>query len=630
MSDRTLLASVVLFRELYDSDKDVYDVIAEFVKASLLFAQHWSVNTTEAAQLLASEFELTLPEAVVGTTLHKRLYRRDGVLSFENGSYSTTPELLAASQPLVDELSNLQRTQDAVLARLTKYIEKTVGPLNQHQRELLTNCFCDYLFDQDINTRFSENISAFIIASQDDAELTEQLNAVREGFVLYDGVRHSPDLASISHWRSPLLVFLDTEHLFNAVGMNGSLHKQLFSDFINLANDVRGKNGRMIGLRYFSECADEVERFFHAAEHIVEGKAALDPSKPAMVSILKGCSTKADVLAKKARFFTELESSGIHPVDLGQQAAEPQFNVESDDLLTEIRREIEEKGRDFHEDKCLSTLRMFSKINTIRKGNSLRSFEDVGAILVSGSHISSFLSFHPSVRGDNGGFPYSTDLEFVTNRLWFKLHKSLAKGIAHPQSLNVLAKAQVVLSSQLNSSVSEKFDKIKSDFDSGLISEEETKYLFNDLRSHATTPEELDASSVESALTFLDHTDYEQHLRERSALEKEAEDGRAAVEELNAIRSKKQARRGMFANWTSLFLHSIAVLVMFGCVIGAFYGAYLLLGKLGSGNDDALAILGIIATVAIGLLPLLGWRKVVRSLLRSHSALVKRISSVRA
>lgn len=625
MSDRTLLASVVLFRELYDSDKDVYDVIAEFIKASLLFSQRWIVNTTEVAHLLESEFELTLPEAVVGTALHKRLYKRDNLLSFDKGSYSTSQEQLSASRSLVDELSKLRQTQDAVLARLTRYVERTGGPLNEERRELLANCFCDYLFDHDRNTRFSENISAFIIASRKDAELTEQLNAVREGFVLYDGVRHSPDISSISHWKSKLSVFLDTEHLFNAVGMNGSLHEQLFRDFLNLVNEVRGKDGRMISLRYFSECADEVERFFRVAEHIIEGKATLDPSKPAMAAILQGCSTKADVVTKKARFFTELKSKGIYPADSEQETAAPQFNVESTSILDEIRGEIENKGRDFHEDKCLNTLRMFTKINTIRRGDNQRSFEEAGAILVSGSHIANFVAFHESVRSGDAGAPYSTDLEFVTNRLWFKLHKNLAKGVSHPQSLSVLAKAQVVLSSQLQNSVSDKFDKIKKDYESGVITEDQTKFLFNDLRSHASLPEALNETNIESVLTFLDHKDYEHHLRERSALEKQAEDGRAAVRELHAIQRDREALKIKLTSYVSGLLHFVAILAVIGCIVGAFYCTYLLLDQVGTGENESLTILGIIATLVVGLLPLIGWRRITKWLSRSHSAFINRI-----
>lgn len=630
MSERTLLASVVLFRELYDSDKDIYDVIAEFVKASLLFAQRWSVNTTEATQLLNSEFDLSLPEAVVGTTLHKRLHKRDGVLLFGNGCYSTSKDQLSGSEPLIRELQELRRRQEAVLDRLTAYVESTTGPLNADQRELLETCFCDYLFDKGTTSRFSERISAFIIQSQKESDLTEQLNAVREGFVLYDGVRHSPDLSSIAQWRSQLVVFLDTEHLFNVVGLNGSLYKQLVDDFLNLANDVRSKDGRMIKLRYFSECTDEVERFFRVAEHIVDGKATLDPAKPAMVSILNGCTSKSDVLTKKARFFSDLKSRGIHPAEPKLEATQSEYNVESSELLDEVRKDVESRGREFHEEKCLNTLRMFTKINTIRKGNSARPLEEVGAILISGSNIANFLAFHPSVRGESGGAPYSSDLEFITNRLWFKLHKSLAKGIAHPQSLNVLAKAQVVLSSQLKNSVSDKFDQVTRDLESGELSEEQTILLFNDLRSHATSPEALDASNVESALTFLDHKDYEHHLRERSALESEAEAGRAAIQQLDAIRTSQEIRRRKFARIISGASHAAIGGVLIVCILAAFRVAYSLLEALGSGGDDRLTIVGILATLAAGIAPLIAYRRIWSWMLQSHKALENRICGTRA
>ncbi len=60
MHERTLLASVVLFKELYDSDKDIYDVIAEFIKAAMIFENKWAFNTTDATQLLSSGFGLTI------------------------------------------------------------------------------------------------------------------------------------------------------------------------------------------------------------------------------------------------------------------------------------------------------------------------------------------------------------------------------------------------------------------------------------------------------------------------------------------------------------------------------------------------------------------------------------------
>jgi hypothetical protein len=630
MSQRTLLASVVLFRELYSGDKDVYDVIAEFVKGALQFAQKWSVNTTEATELLSKEFELSLPEAVVGTTLHKRLFKRDEFFSYENGIYTTSKAKLANSQPLVDELRRLQSLQQAVLTRLVTFIESTAGELGAEQKEVLSKCFCDYMFDSDLSTRFSDDISAFVLKSQNDPDLIGQLNAIREGFVLYDGVRHTQDLSQLGSWKTKLVVFLDTEHLFNAVGMNGSLHKQLCKDFISLASDARAKGNRLISLRYFSECADEVDRFFRVAEHIVEGRTPLDPSKPAMATIVEGCATKGDVITKKAKFIADLALLGIRQVDANDELALEKFNVESLGLLEKVRTDIQGKGRDFNEEKCVGTLRMFTKVNSLRGGESQKPFEDIGAILVSGSYIANYLAFHPDIRGANGSIPYATDLEFITNRLWFKLQKNLAKGMSHPQSLSVLAKAQVVLASQVKNSVSEKFDEIRKDFSRGRISEEQTKYLFNELRAYVTSPEALTETEVDSVLAFLDHKDYEHHLRERSHLQKRVEAGNEAISKLDAIHSAQIARRTKFSTIASFVVHGFGTLCVLALAVASCIIAYKLLAKLGSGEGDFLSVLGIIITVVIGVLPVIGWRKLLEWAKGSHSRLVKRLVEPRA
>lgn len=630
MTKRTLLASVVLFRELYESDKDVYDVIAEFVKAALLFSQKWSFNTTEAAELLRREFEFDIPDAVVSTTLRNRLRTRDDILSYDNGIYCVSRDRLLGSQSLVDDLRRLQEQQKDVLARLTSHVESTVGTLAFEQRELLARCFCDYLFDNNANTRFSKEISAFVLRVQGDPNVTTQLNAIREGFILYDGVRHAPDLNHINSWKSKLTIFLDTEHLFNAAGMNGVLYKQLVRDLISLASDVREKGSRLIHFRYFSESIDEVDRFFRVAEDIVEGKATLDPSKPAMAAIVNGCASKGDVITKKAKFLAYLNTLGIRRAEASEEVVVEEFNIESSSLVDKIEKEFKEKQRDFQKEKCISTLRMFTKVNSLRSGESSKPLEDIGFILVSGSYISNYLSFHSDVRSSSTSVPYATDLEFITNRLWFRVHKNLAKERTRPQSLSVLAKAQVVLSSQIQGSVSEKYDKIKEDFGAGKITEEETKILFNELRAHVAAPEAITDENIEYALAFLDHRDYEHHLRERSHLEKQAAEGSAAIEQLNAIRASERSRRVKWATAASLAVHLIAGLTLLAFIIGCGYAAYSLLMQLGSGGNDQLSVLGLIVTVVSGLMPLVKYRSIWALANASHIRLATRLVGTRA
>lgn len=605
MHERTLLASVVLFKELYDSDKDIYDVIAEFIKAAMIFENKWAFNTTEATQLLSSGFGLSIPEAVIATTLRNRLLKRDQILSHENGFYSLTDERLKHSQSVIQEFDLLKKTQSAILDSLFAYVERREGPLSRENTNELSKCFCDYLFGNGSQAKYANYVSPFIIENQNKSDFTKSLNAVREGSVLYNGVRYTPDLNNLNSWKTQLVVFLDTEHLFNAVGYNGTLYGQLFKDLYDLANEVRLKGNRLITLRYFGECEKEIDNFFYVAELVVEGKASLDPSKTAMISIVNGCKSKSDVVAKKAHFYSRLQEMGITNGDPLLTGIKYRYNIESASLLSEIEDETKEKGWKFNEEKCINALRMFTKVNALRKGESAKPFEEIGYILVSGSSSTRYLAFHPSVKGGSHEIPFATDLDFITNRLWFRLKKGLAKQLSTPQSLNVLAKAQVVLSSQINSTIASKFDQIQADYTNGKISKSEAEYLSNELRTKTSVPEHLTPEEISPAMDFLSHEGYEHHLREKSTLLKKAREGENAKAELEAIKAEQRKNKERRIRRKSLIRASVMGVALVSIVFAAYYVVYLLILSYAAGQDSPLTIFGITMSFVLGTIPLI-------------------------
>lgn len=618
MSEKTLLASVVLFRELYDSDKDIYDVIAEFTKAAIFFSGKWTITATEASQLLTSEFGLSIPEAVVSTTLKQRLSRKDGVLVPEKGQYTVVKEKLDAAHRLSDELAELRKKQDALLDQLSAHVEGIRGALTDDEKSSLTHAFCQYLFEENKSAPFFDEISTFIINNQNRPGFTGQLNAVREGFVLYDGVRHTPDLNQIPSWRESLIVYLDTEHLFNAAGLNGELYKQLFMDFVSLANDARANSKKVITLKYFIETADEIDRFFHVAERIVDGKASLDPSKQAMVSIVDGCRYKSDVVSKKTKFFEGLKTLGVSVDTTSITDIEYRFNLVGATFLAKIKGEIEERERGFSEEKCVSTLQMLSKINAFRGSRNQGPFESVRHILVSGSFISHFLSFHSDIWGGNGDVPLATDIEYITNRIWFKLHKGLAKKSTHPLSLNILAKAQVVLSSQLNRSVSAKYQEIKKDFDAGKITKENAQHLINELRSKVILPEVIDENSVEEVLNFIDHDGYQHHLRERDFLKQQAEEGKKAVAELEGIKAARERTRFKRIEFLSISIQSVLLMAFVYSYASAVRLGLETIMEFRTEQDTPLSLFGLFMACIPPIIPFFKVRYIAQLLEKSH------------
>ena len=406
----------------------------------------------------------------------------------------------------------------------------------------------------------------------------------------------------LSYWKTELILFLDTEHLFNAVGFNGILYQQIFKDFYGLAIEVRRKGKRLIKLKYLEETEREIDDFFHVAELIIEKKQSLNPSKPAMIDIIRGCNVKSDVIAKKAAFFNELRRMGIYRGDLLFKKINNQFNIEDQNTVASIAKDLNQKGISFTEEKCFSILKTFSKINTLREGKNSRFFEDIGCILVSGRSLTNFIAFHPLIKG-NKDIPFATDIDFVTNRLWFKLKKGLANQQSTPNSLNILAKAQAVLSGQINKSISEKFNKLEDDFLNGKLPKTEAEFLSNSLRERSSVPEQLVPEKVSSAIAFLNYDGYEHHLREKTLLLQKVDEGEKAKRQLQQMRDKEFAEKEKIIKTKSLIRTSLIGLAIIASIMFIYYVLCCLIFRCASEKDSELAIYSTIIAVAIGTLP---------------------------
>lgn len=606
MQDNKLLASVVLFRELYDGDKDIYDVIAELIKAAIFFEKKHAFNTTEAVMLIENTFGFQIPESVVKTVLKNRLKNKEQVISFENGIYTLGNEVEINSSKLSDDLEAIQEKQNRIISDLIGYIEfSSHSNIGDDEKSIITDSFVAYLLDEAVDEKYTDYISSYIISKQEIDGFTEVLNAVREGFVLYNGVRYTPDLNDMGLWKTELTIYLETEHLFNSGGLNGNLFKQLFDDFYSLVKEINNGGKKYITLKYFHECKEEVDGFFYVAEQIFEKKFNLDPSKSAMIRILDNCKSKSDILEKKAKFYSQLKSKRITIEERKDFYDEHKYNIEDKKLITEIRKQVEETGRVFDEDKCIRILKAFSRINYLRKGVNSGAFEKIGFILMSGNNFTRFLAFNPIIKTTGKDIPFATDMDFITNRFWFKLNKGLAKSTNIPKSMDVVAKAQVVLSSHINSSISEKFDLMKRNYSEGRITKEDTEYFHHELRSRTTSPENITKDTLEDALAFLSIDGFEDHLREKSILEKQAAEGTIAIKQIEDINQEKIKEREKRRNfWRKVKSNSITSLLLFSIAI--FYAIFIYFIYLFRQEGDSyLTIFGIIFSFIFGTIPLI-------------------------
>lgn len=512
------LASLAVFRELYNSEKDIYAIICEFLREIITTNGKYQFTLTEITTLLNETYDFKILEAVVSTSLNRfkdSLIKTDGLYTITN------KESFNITGKLTNKHTEIQRNNTTIITNLFKFIEEERNEkLSDDEKGTITHAFCSFIIDETSKQDFSEYISAFIVKEKRNSEFTTQLNTIKEGVVLYTGLKYNNSLNELGSWNTELTIFLETEILFHFAGLNGKIYQLLFNDLFSLIKEINqsstSKNGkRLIHLKYFSDVKNDIESFFKKAEYIVAGKDKANPSKTAMTTILDGCTTPADVIAKKSQFYDLLKQNLITEDDYTQYYSENnhKYNIEDETLLKDLssKYEIEEVA---------PYLRFLNFINIHRRGNSSFGFDRVGSVLLSGTRNTLLLAWDESIK-PNGNVPLASNLSFLTNKFWVKLNKGFGKG-SLPKSFDIVTKAQIVLSTQLNDTVGDKFDELQNKFKKGQLTEKDAISTIAKLRNEAKKPEDINEDNIESILSSIEESSIEFHLKEQELFKQKA------------------------------------------------------------------------------------------------------------
>lgn len=537
--NNNLLASIAVFAELCDSEKDLRSILKEFIKSVFEIENIYSVDVTQVTSLLNKHFDFELPEAVVRTCLNS--LKKDEYLKRSDGKYHK----LKSEKELNDISEKLQfkkNSQKEIEIALINYYERfKKREVTDKEKEDLIQDFIHYLIDNGVSEDYSAIISSFVLENSKSDEFVKQLNQTKEGLVLITGLRHTEDLANIGSWNDDLTFYLDTEHLFNSEGYNGTLYHRIFDDFFSLVNEInvdsRNKGGSdIIRLKFFQEVKNEIHGFFHVAEKIVQGKENLSPESAAMEEICKGCKSVADVVRKKTDFELNLKTKGITLSDEINYLDETEYNVIDEKLLKKYSDE-------FEEEEILNVLRSFSKINYLRRGKNRVRFEKCGHIILTGKYLTRKLSHDLEVKDLKKDIPYATDISFVTNRLWYTLNKGFSKTNSVPATLDVVSKAQLALASLRNRSLDKRYKDLKEDLKNGSINKEKAQEYYYGLREKAKKPEDISSEEVEESLDIIFDNDFEKHLREKSSLKNRLEEKENSISELRAYKNQEERKK---------------------------------------------------------------------------------------
>jgi len=493
---------------------------------------------------MTSTFGFDLPEAVLKTVLNRRLNKK---LSKVGAVYHFEDVQTQDKDSIKNKFEIINKEQKDLFQNLIEYIQQNKQrKLTPEQVKKLEENFHEFLFDNGYSEEYSNYISAFVIKNEGNTKFRDILLSIKEGLILYEGIKYSPDLNELGNWKNNLTIYLGTEYLFNSQGLNGELYREIFNDFYTLVQEINIKNKgerKTIELRYFTETKLEIDRFFSTAEKIKSGKLSLKISKPAMVDIVNNATDLPDIALRKTLFYRSLTNLGIYEDDYECSMDElEKYNLEDKAILDEIEKISKEKNKIFNEVDTVELIKIFTKINCLRKGNSKINFEKCSYLYMSENSLAKYLGHNNLLKINEGDFTYCKEMDFVTTKFWFYLNK----GFGHdenclPKTFDLINKAKIIISSHLQNSVVEKFDEFSKKVKNKELSEEEVKIYNLELKSKISNPEKIAIDTIDVSLDFLENDDYLNRAFEENLLKdlKLAEQER----QLNHFREKDKLEK---------------------------------------------------------------------------------------
>ena len=550
-SNNKLLASLAVFRSLDKEGKTINEILSEFL-IDIIKSQHLHQFTaSEISSLLDELYDFQIPDAVIRTALKKIDF-----VSVSHHQYAVSDITRLIEYNLEEKQSAMLDEYNKILDKLYIYIEnKQKLSLSYDDRKKVEQAFTNFVLDNVIDNGFSDYISAFIIDNKDDQNFMTNLETMKEGVILYTGLKFNPHMSLNSAWKEKFTIYLNTEIIFHLAGYNGTLYQLLFKDFYNLVKEAN-KNFPYIQLKIFKETKQEIESFFYAAEKIIKGDSALTASSPAMRILVNGSKNSIDILAKKAQLFELLKTSGIIEEDneVIYESKNYKFNLSEKAVIEKYERKTDER---FTLDYIQDIYKKLNYISIKRAEREKNNFEYIGYILLTENSIINMVAWDEEIKSQ-GDVPLATNLQFITNKLWFKLNKGFGTG-DYPVSFKVITKAQILLASHLSDRLHKEYKELQNNVKNGGMNESVALTVLFELRNRSKMPEELFNSDMTSVLATITEKKLDDYALKYENTVKKAKEGEKQnkilkqeieikIEEQNKIFEEKEELKKVLDN----------------------------------------------------------------------------------
>lgn len=529
----SIMAAFATLKSLSDAKKyqSPYQLLRAFINYIVLADSLYSFSAVEMKNRLNSQFCFSIPEAVVKTAL-----KNMPGITLAGGIYNTSKTEVCADKLFEEAKKDSDEYETRVIKLLSEYISDRTGN-NTICEEMLSQELANFLLE-DVSShsaKYSDYIGEFVLKNEQNSEIQEGLNRIREGSVLYMGLSHS--IGEIGSITKPLTLYLGTEVLFSLAGYNGEIFQQFANDFIAQVRTANSGKQKKITLRYFSEIKNEIDDFFGTAGEIAEGKRNRLFAKPAMKAITDGCRTAADVDIKKSDFYHNLQYAfGI--------TQDPKDDYYSEEYFTS---NLESFDYDDEEDKKKETaVKLISHINKLRNGNRFYSDIESEHIIVTNTRATLLISREladniKESEGLDNICNFAVSLDRITSLLWYKLGNGFSQN-DFPSSLNAALKARIVLSASIARNAEREFAKVKKEYADGIIDSDQVTARIITLRNKPVLPEDLHGSDIDEMMDFTPEylSRYEEQVKKD---QRELKDKDTVIEGLKADAERKLSEK---------------------------------------------------------------------------------------
>ena len=523
MNTNKTLAGLAVFRSLYDSEKDIYEVIACFLKEIIYKNKLHCFSDSEIAGILNETYQFEIPTPVIKSALKRISY-----VEKTNGQYTIT-DYKQVSTVISKKETDILNNHESILSQLYIYIQKELElekELDTNQKTIIQASFCDFLLENDTKPEYIKFITGFILTKKEDPYFQEKLETVREGVILHSGIRYNPYPSDRGSWMADLTIFIDQEILFHIAGYNGAVFQEQGLELLQYIKELNEKKTR-IQLKYFPETKEDIDYFFNKAERIVKGQERLNPRITAMSEIINGCSTGSEIQCKKDDFYNLIEKK--HNIKIDKYDSYYDEKNHKYNIIDLKDYEQEDDGLNNPNYNALSYLNYVS----IRRQNSpVNNFETISYILLTGKKRTQNIASEKCIKGH---VPLSTNMGFLVNKFWFKSNKGLSKNF--PKSFNIISKCQIILSKVITDSVGDKYKELQYKIKQNKLTEEQANSRYQHLRSIKKHPEEINEEIIPEIYSFMED-DIESFLANQEKLKENSEDLKRKKEELETTHNK--------------------------------------------------------------------------------------------